>query len=78
MNDATAARRLYIGSRHLEDFARRLAGNECLMLSPQESSLLLRANMFGESSGLAYLCQQVELPDGECLADRSRGCRQYR
>ena len=22
--------------------------------------------MYGESSGLAYLCQRIELPDGEC------------
>ncbi len=54
---------VYIGCGHPEWFAAELAQNDCLMLS-LKSHLCGGRRMYAEGGGLAYLCQQIELPSG--------------
>ena len=55
---------VYLGCGHPESFAAPLAGNDCMMLA-LKSHLCSGRRIYAECGGLAYLCQQIELPDGE-------------
>ncbi len=55
---------VYIGCGHPERFARELSENDCLVLA-LKSHVSSGGRIYGECGGLAYLCQELELPDGE-------------
>jgi cobyrinic acid a,c-diamide synthase len=54
---------VYIGCGHPELFARELSENHCLMLS-LKSHASSGGRIYAECGGLAYLCQDLDLPDG--------------
>lgn len=55
---------VYLGCGHPELFAAELAENDCMMLA-LKSHLCSGRRMYAECGGLAYLCQQIEMPDGQ-------------
>jgi cobyrinic acid a,c-diamide synthase len=55
---------VYLGCGHPESFAAELGENDCMMLS-LKSHLCSGRRIYAEGGGLAYLCQQIEMPDGE-------------
>ena len=55
---------VYIGCGHPELYAATLAENDCMMLA-LKNHLCCGKRMYAESGGLAYLCQQIELADGQ-------------
>ncbi len=55
---------VYIGCGHPERFAERLSNNDCMMVS-LKSHLCSGGRIYAECGGLAYLCRQIELPDGQ-------------
>jgi len=57
---------VYFGCGHPEKFARELSRNDCLMLS-LKSHVSSGKRIYAECGGLAYLCQEIELADGERL-----------
>jgi cobyrinic acid a,c-diamide synthase len=57
---------VYIGCGHPELLAGELSGNDCLMLSIK-SHVSSGGRIYAECGGLAYLCQEIELPDGSRL-----------
>ncbi|HEV3138716.1 MAG TPA: hypothetical protein VGZ26_12450, partial [Pirellulales bacterium] len=57
---------VYIGCGHPEWFADELAANDCMLLA-LKSHLCGGRRMYVECGGLAYLCQQIEMPDSEFL-----------
>jgi cobyrinic acid a,c-diamide synthase len=54
---------VYLGCGHPELFAEALAENNCIMLAIK-SHLCSGRRMYAECGGLAYLCHEIELPDG--------------
>ncbi|MBI3837795.1 MAG: hypothetical protein HY288_07660 [Planctomycetia bacterium] len=57
---------VYIGCGHPELFADELAENDCMMLA-LKSHLCSGRRMYAECGGLAYLCQQIEMPADRTL-----------
>jgi cobyrinic acid a,c-diamide synthase len=57
---------VYLGCGHPELFADELADNDCMLLA-LKSHLCGGRRMYAECGGLAYLCQQIEMPDSQCL-----------
>ncbi len=55
---------VYIGCGHPELFAEQLADNYCLQTALRDHVRAGR-RIYAEGGGLAYLCQQCELPGGE-------------
>jgi cobyrinic acid a,c-diamide synthase len=55
---------VYVGCGHPERFARDLAENDCLVLA-LKSHVSSGGRVYAECGGLAYLCQELELPDGQ-------------
>ncbi len=55
---------VYIGGGHPEQFAAKLAANECMLLA-LKSHLCSGGRLYAECGGLAYLCQQLETADGQ-------------
>ena len=55
---------VYLGCGHPEFFAATLAENDCMMLA-LKSHLCGGKRLYAECGGLAYLCQQIELADGQ-------------
>ncbi|MCE9545644.1 MAG: cobyrinic acid a,c-diamide synthase, partial [Planctomycetia bacterium] len=54
---------VYIGGGGVEQHAAALAENTCMTLALREH-LCQGRRIYGEGGGTAYLCQQIELPDG--------------
>ena len=54
---------VYLGCGHPERFAEQLATNDCMMLS-LKSHLCSGRRIYAECGGLAYLCHEIEMPDG--------------
>src|SRR6185295_19282887 len=57
---------VYFGCGHPEQFARELMENHCMMLALKDH-LCNGRRIYAECGGLAYLCQRLEMPDGESL-----------
>jgi cobyrinic acid a,c-diamide synthase len=57
---------VYIGCGHPELFADELADNDCMTLA-LKSHLCSGRRMYAECGGLAYLCQQIEVPEAQLL-----------
>ena len=57
---------VYIGCGHPERFAHELIENNCMMSALREH-LCNGRRIYAEGGGLAYLCQHVELADGQRL-----------
>ncbi len=57
---------VYIGGGVPHRFADTLAANQCLTLALRDHVRNDR-RLYAESGGLAYLCAQLELPDGQCV-----------
>jgi cobyrinic acid a,c-diamide synthase len=55
---------VYLGCGFPERFARQLAKNDCIMLS-LKSHLASGRRVYAEGGGLAYLCHELLLADGE-------------
>ena len=55
---------VYIGCGHPQAFAEALARNQCLMSAIRDHVCSGR-RIYAESGGLAYLCRELQLPDGE-------------
>ncbi|REK15774.1 MAG: hypothetical protein DWQ37_08115 [Planctomycetota bacterium] len=55
---------VYVGCGHPERFAEQLSRNDCLMLALQ-SHVFSGRRIYAECGGLAYLCRDIELPDGQ-------------
>ncbi len=55
---------VYIGCGHPERFAHELSQNDCMVLS-LKSHVSSGGRIYAECGGLAYLCQELELPSGE-------------
>jgi len=55
---------VYLGCGHPERFAATLAENHC-MKAALRSHLFAGRRLYGEGGGAAYLCQQMETPDGQ-------------
>ena len=56
---------VYFGCGHPERFLPELAENDCMLLA-LKGHLCSGRRMYAECGGLAYLCQQLEMPDGLC------------
>ncbi len=56
---------VYFGCGHPERFLPELAENDCMLLA-LKGHLCSGRRMYSECGGLAYLCQQLEMPDGLC------------
>jgi cobyrinic acid a,c-diamide synthase len=56
---------VYLGCGHPERFADALENNHC-MKAALRIHLLRGGRIYAEGGGLAYLCQQMELPSGQC------------
>jgi cobyrinic acid a,c-diamide synthase len=54
---------VYFGCGHPELFASMLAENDCMMLA-LKGHLCGGRRIYAECGGLAYLCQEIEMPDG--------------
>lgn len=54
---------VYVGCGHPERFASQLSKNDCMMLS-LKSHLCSGRRIYAECGGLAYLCRDIEMPDG--------------
>jgi cobyrinic acid a,c-diamide synthase len=54
---------VYVGCGHPERHTAALARNQC-MISALKSHVCTGRRLYAESGGLAYLCQQIHLPDG--------------
>jgi cobyrinic acid a,c-diamide synthase len=57
---------VYIGCGHPESFADELADNDCMTLA-LKSHFCSGRRMYAECGGLAYLCQQIEVPQSQSL-----------
>jgi len=57
---------VYFGCGHPERYARELVENHCMMLALKDH-LCNGLRLYAECGGLAYLCQRLEMPDGESL-----------
>lgn len=55
---------VYFGCGHPERFASALAENHC-MKAALRSHVRAGTRIYGEGAGAAYLCQQMETPDGQ-------------
>jgi cobyrinic acid a,c-diamide synthase len=55
---------VYFGCGHPERYAATLSENHC-MTAALRSHLCAGRRVYGEGGGAAYLCQQMETPDGE-------------
>jgi cobyrinic acid a,c-diamide synthase len=55
---------VYFGCGHPERFAEALAENHC-MKAALRSHMCAGKRIYGEGGGAAYLCQQMETPEGE-------------
>jgi cobyrinic acid a,c-diamide synthase len=55
---------VYLGCGHPERFAGTLADNHCLTMALRDHICSGR-RVYAEGGGLAYLCQQIETPEGE-------------
>ena len=55
---------IYLGCGFPERFAKQLAANDCMMLA-LKSHLASGRRVYAEGGGVAYLCQEVVLADGE-------------
>jgi cobyrinic acid a,c-diamide synthase len=55
---------VYFGCGFPDLHARQLADNDCMILS-LKSHLSSGGRIYAEGGGLAYLCQQIKLPDGQ-------------
>lgn len=55
---------VYLGCGHPERYAAELSQNHCMKLALR-SHLRGGGRMYAEGGGLAYLCQQIELPEGD-------------
>lgn len=55
---------VYVGCGHPERFARELSENDCLVLA-LKSHVSSGGRIYAECGGLAYLCQELELADGQ-------------
>jgi cobyrinic acid a,c-diamide synthase len=55
---------VYLGCGHPEAYASALAGNDCMMLA-LKSHLCCGRRIYAECGGLAYLCHEIEMPDGD-------------
>jgi cobyrinic acid a,c-diamide synthase len=54
---------VYVGCGHPERFAAGLSKNDCMMLA-LKSHLCGGRRIYAECGGLAYLCHELEMPDG--------------
>lgn len=54
---------VYVGCGHPERFAAGLSKNDCMMLS-LKSHVCSGRRIYAECGGLAYLCHEIEMPDG--------------
>ena len=54
---------VYFGGGQPERFAGALADNSCLLQALRQH-VCSGKRIYGEGGGMAYLCQQIELPDG--------------
>src|SRR4029077_935542 len=54
---------VYLGCGSTHEHAAALAGNHCMLLALKEH-VCSGKRIYGEGGGLAYLCQHVELADG--------------
>jgi cobyrinic acid a,c-diamide synthase len=54
---------VYVGCGHPELFAEQLAGNDCMTLA-LKNHLCSGRRLYAECGGLAYLCHEIEMPDG--------------
>ncbi len=57
---------VYLGCGHPERFAEALGENHC-MLTALRNHMCSGRRIYAEGGGLAYLCRQLETPDGGCL-----------
>jgi cobyrinic acid a,c-diamide synthase len=57
---------VYLGCGHPERHAATLAANHC-MKAALRSHLAAGRRIYGEGGGAAYLCQQMETPDGQWM-----------
>jgi cobyrinic acid a,c-diamide synthase len=57
---------VYFGCGHPEQFARELADNHC-MLAALRNHVCAGKRLYAEGGGLAYLCREIETPDGQRL-----------
>jgi cobyrinic acid a,c-diamide synthase len=55
---------VYVGCGHPEQFAGQLSANDCMMLA-LKSHLCSGGRIYAECGGLAYLCNEIEMPDGQ-------------
>jgi len=55
---------VYLGCGHPELFAAELAENDCMMLA-LKSHLCSGRRIYAEGGGMAYLCHEIEMPDGQ-------------
>jgi cobyrinic acid a,c-diamide synthase len=57
---------VYFGCGHPERFARELAHNHC-MQTALRNHVCAGKRLYAEGGGLAYLCREIETPDGQRL-----------
>jgi len=55
---------LYLGCGHPEKYAEELSQNHCMKLALRDH-VRKGGRIYAEGGGLAYLCEQIELPGGE-------------